>query len=333
MNIWVLLIAVFCGITIAQSLFLGIFILIRERNQSVPSIFLSLMLIGLALRIAKSYFFYTFNDVPTWGVALGAAGLWTIGPSFLLYTGSARPRKIKKWEYLHFLPPTIILLVSGTIGMEYLVGAYYSGTYFLIGYLAFSVWLFFSYPWNGNKKRFHLFAASLGLIALTFLIQSLVGGIQLYAIGAAFTCLVLYGINFLIMQNQSFIRPRKSKGKQVSKEQQKNIILALKKVFEEEKFYRQKGITLTEVSNLIDYPSYLISKTINENYNMKFNEFVNKYRVEEVKIRLQDQETNDKLEVIANEVGFTSTSSFYNAFKKETNLTPQAFRKQFLLSQ
>ena len=332
MNIWVFSITVFCGITIAQSLFLGMFLLIRERKQSRTTVFLSLMLLGLAFRIAKSYFFYTFDDVPAWGVALGAAGLWTIGPSFLLYTLSARPRKITKWEYLHFLPPVAILLISGALGINYLVGAYYLGTYCLVCYLAICVWLFLFYPWNGNKKRFRLFAASLGLIAVTFLIQSLIGGIQLYAIGAAFTCLVLYGINFLILQDQSFIRPRKGNGKRIGKEQQKNIVGELKKAFEEKKFYRQKGITLSEVARLTGYPAYLISKTINENYGMKFNEFVNKYRVEEVKVRLQDRERNDKLEVIATEVGFTSTSSFYNAFKKETNLTPQAFRKRHLLS-
>lgn len=82
------------------------------------------------------------------------------------------------------------------------------------------------------------------------------------------------------------------------------------------------------IAQTIGFPLYQVSQTINQHFGLKFNEFVNKYRVAEVKNRLQDIEANDQIEVIAKEVGFTSTSSLYTAFKKEVQLTPQAFKKQ-----
>ena len=101
-------------------------------------------------------------------------------------------------------------------------------------------------------------------------------------------------------------------------------------LFEEDKVYRKKGLTLADLSQELQHPVYLVSLAIKEHQDVQFNAFVNAYRVNEVKAKLQDLKANDKIEVIAKEVGFSSTSSLYKAFKEHTKLTPQAYRKEYV---
>ena len=102
----------------------------------------------------------------------------------------------------------------------------------------------------------------------------------------------------------------------------------LKYSFEEEKIYRDASLNLNKLSTVIQKPSYLISKTINSHFGMSFREFVNTYRIAEVKEKLCEKTADfSKVEALAYDVGFNSPSAFYAAFKKETSLSPQEYRK------
>ena len=67
---------------------------------------------------------------------------------------------------------------------------------------------------------------------------------------------------------------------------------------------------------------------------MSFREFVNTYRIAEVKEKLCEKSADfSKVEALAYDVGFNSPSAFYAAFKKETSLSPQEYRKLKLSGQ
>lgn len=327
MDTWTLLITLCCGVAIAQSFFLGTYLLAKNKSLKTPQFFLALMLLSLALRIGKSFFYYVLEDFPNYGTILGAIGVWAIGPSFYLYTKSSKPTTIQALDYLHYLPSVLILIGTSLVPQPMAI-YYHYGILSIAFYLLWSWYIFKFQDWAGNRKRFQLFSISMSLIGGCFFVQSFVGGIEVYALGSAVASLILYGVNFLILQNPVYLRSGKPNGKKVAPTQQSSIATALNKLFQHEKIYRQKGLTLAVVSKNIGFPTYQVSQTINQHFGLKFNEFVNKYRVAEVKNRLQDSEANDKIEVIAKEVGFASTSSLYTAFKKEVQLTPQAFRKQ-----
>ena len=264
------------------------------------------------------------------GLFLGAAGLWAVGPSFLLYTKASKPVPVSRRDHLHYTPALLILVLPTLVPSVNLGFYYHIGVgHFLIYFLA-ALWYFHHGQWTGSKKRFRLFAGSMGVIALTFLVQTAIGGIQVYALGTLLTLLVLYVVNFLILLDSRYLQERKSK--KAGKHLLKGIGKDLERLFREEKLYRRKGLTLAEVARLTGHPAYLVSQTVNEYHGLKFNQFVNRFRIEEVKQRLRDLEANDKIEVIAVEVGFSSTSSLYAAFKRETDSTPQAFRRQFIHS-
>ncbi|WP_411031245.1 helix-turn-helix domain-containing protein [Spongiimicrobium sp. 3-5] len=331
MTLWTLIIAIVCGIAIAQGIFLGVYVLVKDRGRSLPPLFLSIMLLGLSLRIGKSYFYYVFSAVPLWGTALAAAGLWAVGPSLWLYTVSSKPYKPRKADYLHYAPTALLVLGSLVIDRSWpLIEIYNTGAIVFALYVLASFLLFWKGNWNGNRRRFLLFGTSVAVISLIFVFQSFFGTIQSYAIGTALALVVLYCINFMIMRDRSILNPKSNGTKKLNPDTRTAIVKDLEALFQTQKIYRQKGLTLSSVSSALDHPVYLVSQTIKEHYGTKFNTFVNTYRVAEVKDRLKDLEANAKIEVIATAVGFSSTSSLYQAFKEEMKVTPQAFRKQQL---
>lgn len=328
MEAWKVGIALFCGIAVAQSFFLGTYLLVKGRLQNKATFFLSLMLIALALRIGKSLIYYHFPHMALWGITTGGAGFLAIGPSFWLYTKSGKANALQPLDYLHYLPAVIFLATGWLTNMHVMVFVYRLSALLLPFYLLGGFWLHRQEQWQGIPSRFKLFFASTAAIALAFILQMLADSIQWYAIGAAIASIVLYVINFLITKDQSLLKAAKNGNKKIDKTTQKAIAKALEILFAKEKIYRQKGLTLSTVATQIDRPTYLLSKVINQYYGLKFNDFVNQYRVEEVKRLLHDVERNHTIEAIATDVGFSSTSSLYQAFKKATNTTPQAFRKQ-----
>lgn len=102
----------------------------------------------------------------------------------------------------------------------------------------------------------------------------------------------------------------------------------LKVYMEKEKPYLNAELTLKELSESIDtYPHYL-SQILNTIFQQNFYDFVNSYRIEEVKKQLLD-EKNKHLTIlaIAYDCGFNSKSSFNRVFKQRTGVTPSAFVK------
>lgn len=104
----------------------------------------------------------------------------------------------------------------------------------------------------------------------------------------------------------------------------KSKLLAL---FENEKVYRLSDLRITTISEALQTNRTYISRLINEEFGVNFNEFVNKYRVEEAEMLLQNEDyALYTLEYIAEKSGFGSTNSFTRAFKDCKGITPGTFR-------
>lgn len=95
--------------------------------------------------------------------------------------------------------------------------------------------------------------------------------------------------------------------------------------------YRNPDLSLAELATQLRLPPHHLSQVINEQCQQNFFDFINTYRVEEVKNQLQNPETAHlKLEEIGFAAGFNSKSAFNAAFKKGTQTTPSQFRKNAL---
>jgi AraC-like DNA-binding protein len=100
----------------------------------------------------------------------------------------------------------------------------------------------------------------------------------------------------------------------------------IERVFEEEKLYLQPELTLSDLATRLRTNTSVLSAAINQNFDKNFNDFVNQYRVEEVKRQLKNPD-NAHLSLlgIALECGFNSKSTFNRAFKKFTGQSPKEF--------
>ncbi|MEZ4809488.1 MAG: AraC family transcriptional regulator [Allomuricauda sp.] len=97
----------------------------------------------------------------------------------------------------------------------------------------------------------------------------------------------------------------------------------------EEDYYCNSGISLKDVAEKLNVSPNLVSKLINSETGMNFNDFINQKRIGVAKIRLLDQNYGHlTVEAIGNTVGFNSKSVFYNAFKKHVGQSPSNFIKQ-----
>lgn len=92
--------------------------------------------------------------------------------------------------------------------------------------------------------------------------------------------------------------------------------------------YLNKNLTIGELAAEIDIPTYQLSQLINDQLGQSFFEFINTYRVEEVKIRFFDPKfSNLTLLGISLECGFNSKASFNRIFKQLTGQTPTEYIK------
>lgn len=102
----------------------------------------------------------------------------------------------------------------------------------------------------------------------------------------------------------------------------------LLRLFEHDKIYQVNDLRISTVSESLLTNRTYISKLINDKFEMNFNEFVNKYRVEEAKQLLLSRENNKfTMEYIAQQAGFGSVASFSRIFKEIQGTTPGKYRE------
>ena len=98
---------------------------------------------------------------------------------------------------------------------------------------------------------------------------------------------------------------------------------------EKEKPYLNPTLSLRELAGLLEFHPNKLSWLLNEKLGKKFNEFVNRYRLEHFKQLAQNPE-NKNISIIglAYESGFNSKTVFNTFFKKEEGITPNDYLKK-----
>ncbi len=99
-------------------------------------------------------------------------------------------------------------------------------------------------------------------------------------------------------------------------------------LMEKENLFTDKDLNLSKLSEMTSIPSAFISQVINIKLKLNFYDFLNMYRIRYAeKIILSPEKAHFKVEAIGLEAGFRSKSSFFQAFKKFTGMTPSEFKK------
>jgi AraC-like DNA-binding protein len=102
----------------------------------------------------------------------------------------------------------------------------------------------------------------------------------------------------------------------------------IKEYFDNEKPYLNPDFSIAQISQKMNVPQNHVLYCINSIFNTKFSKLKTKLRVEQTKVFLKESvHSNITIEGIAQSAGFSSRSSFYNAFKEETGFTPSDYLK------
>jgi AraC-like DNA-binding protein len=103
----------------------------------------------------------------------------------------------------------------------------------------------------------------------------------------------------------------------------------LELLIEEKKVYRKEGLTIRELAEMLNEQEYKVRRLINGELGFRnFNDFLNKYRVNEACEILDDPAQNRKTILeIAYSLGYQSIGPFNKAFKELKEATPTAYRK------
>ncbi|MBO0321361.1 helix-turn-helix transcriptional regulator [Muricauda sp. CAU 1633] len=94
-------------------------------------------------------------------------------------------------------------------------------------------------------------------------------------------------------------------------------------------YYCHQDISLKDLAENLNTNANTVSKLINSETGMNFNDFINQKRILLAKTRLLDNEfAHLTVEAIGHTVGFRSKSAFYSAFKKHVGSSPSSYMKQ-----
>lgn len=143
------------------------------------------------------------------------------------------------------------------------------------------------------------------------------------------TLLVLGGVFYYVKILKSHIVKDTVKIEHLQKEEADVLLNTLQQVMEYEKPYLKQEITLNSLAELVGTTDKKLSALLNHILDISFYDFVNKYRVEALKEKLQCKEYEKyTLLGIAYSCGFNSKSSFYRVFKKETGISPATYKNR-----
>ena len=203
--------------------------------------------------------------------------------------------------------------------------------------------------------RFFTYAAL--FIWLVVLVQNLLsaGGMDMgryYSVVPIFTSIFVYATGYIgIVKTEIFEQPdvrsdlrqayeieamkyhtrdeKKYEKSGLSEEKAAKSLKNLQLLMEEEKLYLNPNLTLNDLSSKLDISGHNLSEILNTQLNQNFFDFVNQYRINEVKKYLEDG-SKDHLTLlsIAMDAGFNSKSGFNLVFKKSMNVTPSEYRQK-----
>lgn len=355
---------------IAQGLFVVFILNSRSVRKSRANIFLSILLIWLSFSIAHTLFAGLVLDHFSARVySFGDPTFYLIAPLLWFYTQELTGQRVR-WSWtlvLHFLPFLLIIIFSTTLrnvssGSTLM---FLDRHHRLIRVLFWiSVVVQFSWYLMLVRKRFiayqqfikdevsnregidigwvRFFMVVFLIINLFFLFSLIVvihveSSKWLVKTTAVIFSLSVFALGYKgILQKEVFQKEGETSADSIRElpvvnKPDPTLVASLLLYMSEKKSYLNPELTLSNLATEMKMSRSQLSVLINDGTGDNFYDFINKYRVEEVKRLMADPKVkNYSLLGIALEAGFKSKSTFNLIFKRFTGLTPSEYRKNLI---
>ncbi len=299
-------------------------------EQKVARIFGIVLM--LCLTILQWYHFSYFLNYSTSVLSpLYLTALILIAPSFYFY---ARPvlkaeDEFKAVHLLHFLPLVMVFVLNKqmTFTLAFVIGSLYL------------LWLLKTiYALRTHKGEFKnelilltmvfIIAIAVSVIALTMpFSQKLFYSLYASAIGLALFIVALvvsYQPKLTESVSQAAIETYAVSTLTAIDCEAK--LALLNELMNDDKLYQQSNLDRQTIANELDLSTHQLSELINTKLGLGFSQYLRQQRIKAAKEQLLSQPKASVLS-IGLEVGFSSQSNFYDAFKELVGTTPAKYRK------
>jgi AraC-like DNA-binding protein len=159
--------------------------------------------------------------------------------------------------------------------------------------------------------------------------ETLISLVDWYPIYIPLAVMVYWlGVNgyFRNPETHELVLGRKREGNVYAPSVMEKTKVQIRESMERDRLFLNPSLTVEHVARHVGTTSKIISATLNQHLGKSFNEFINAYRVEELKRRLTES-GNEHLTImgLALECGFNSQATMQRAFRALTNQSPREF--------
>ena len=326
-----------------HGILMSLYLLTNKKNQGLSKSLMATILLLMTFRVGKSVLFYFVEDIEFSIIFVGLSILLLLGPLLLFYIKSITIPNyhLKISDINYFIPFIIILFTSFFATEQWFIenGKFWAFILLAFVYVHFAYFIYQSWKIviKISKKRNEKLTKSQNTVIL-WLKNVIVGVIIIwlsyvlnifedkipYILGPIIYSITIYTLTF-IAYNSGVINFDGLIFKEDLNENGlfKNIDDAIRK----DKLYLNSNLDLNTISKILSISIHKTSHIINDKTGTNFNNYINKFRIEEAKkIFSNDKDKQYKIESIAYDVGFNSLSTFNSAFKKLESVTPSQYR-------
>lgn len=323
-----------------NGILLSAYFLFFAKPKQLSNYFLGGLLLALSTRIGKSVFFYFNPELAKIYLQIGLTACFFIGPFLWLFVKA----KLFPERKLGFAIPLIVglLILSVSVGLLYPyeqhpelwgISFYPTINYVWLAFITASIYVMrdtFQKVIKREKLIYHeiwVLSVLIGVSAIW--LAYFTSSYTSYIVGALSFSFVFYlSISVILAYRKQHTADQEPKvkyaNKKIEEAEAESLMAKITALMQTEKLYRDPNLTLGRLAKRLHISPHRLSQLLNDNLEKRFTQFINEYRIEEAK-QLLKSDNHLKMEVVAEECGFNSPSTFYTAFKKFTNTTPARF--------
>ncbi len=327
---------------VTNSTFLTFYFFFNSRKPQIQNRFLAGLFLVLSIRITKSIIFYFYKDTIFIELYLqiGLSACFLIGPFLYFYIFYFFKKGPSPFWWLQLILYIILITIISLL-LPYMQNIEMWRNFILpiihlqwFIYLLLTGRLIWQYRRNLNKSTEVFFNEKTWVISIfvgvsIIWLLYIITPLSSYILGAiSFSFLIYILLFLLLLRAENFfsigLHPIKYGGVEISTSEVDKIYEQVNQALEQN--YQNEDLKLDDIAKLTEIRKHEISQVLNEHYNINFSSHLRRFRIQKVKKLIHTNHVYT-LEAIGKECGFKAKSSFYTAFKKETNMTPLQYKK------